>query len=93
MPAEDALDDALATATSEAEVDRAMKQALADGARPGCPAIDNAEKQLKAIAKAAKDGKPAPKYKPLKPAVGGATPGWADQGEGRKVATTHDNSV
>ena len=54
VPAEDALDEALTTAKNEAEVDKAMKQALADGARPGCPAIDNAEKQLKAIAKAAK---------------------------------------
>ena len=54
VPAEDALDDALVTAKNEAEVDKAMKQALADGARPGCPALHNAEKQLKAIAKAAK---------------------------------------
>ena len=53
VPAEDALDDALVTATSEAEVDRAMEQALADGARPGCPALQNAQTQLKAIAKAA----------------------------------------
>ena len=45
------------------------------------------------MAKAAKEGKPVPKAKSLKPAVGGATPGWADQGAGRKVATTHDNSV
>ena len=70
-----------------------MKQALADGARPGCPAIESAEKQLKAIAKAAKDGKPAPKYKPINPPIGGATPGWANQGEGRKIAVVHDNSV
>ena len=93
VPAEEALDDALTTAKNEEEVEKAVKQALADGARPGCPAIESAEKQLKAIAKAAKDGKPAPKYKPLKPAVGGASPGWANQGEGRKVAITHDNSV
>ena len=45
------------------------------------------------MAKAAKEGKPVPKAKPLKPPIGGATPGWADQGAGRKVATTHDNSV
>ena len=92
-PAENALDAALVTAKNDGEIDKAVKQALASGARPGCPAIESADKQLKAIAKAAKDGKPAPKYKPLKPAVGGATPGWANQGEGRKVATTHDNSV
>ena len=46
-----------------------------------------------AIAKAVKEGKPVPKAKSLKPAIGGATPGWANQGEGRKLATVHDNSV
>merc|ERR1712127_720997 len=46
-----------------------------------------------ALAKAKADGKPMPKAKSLKPAIGGATPGFADQGEGRKVASTHDNSV
>ena len=34
-----------------------------------------------------------PKAKPRKASVGGATPGWANQGEGRTVAKVHDNSV
>ena len=93
VPAEEALDDALTTAKNEEEVEKAVKQALADGARPGCPAIDAAEKLKANMAKASKDGKPAPKYKPLNPPTGGATPGWANQGEGRKLATVHDNSV
>ena len=91
--AEDALDAALATAKNDGEIDKAVKQALASGARPGCPAIDAADKLKANMAKASKDGKPAPKYKPLNPPTGGATPGWANQGEGRKLATVHDNSV
>ena len=92
-PAEDALDAALVTAKNDGEIDKAVKQALASGARPGCPAIDAAEKLKANMAKASKDGKPAPKYKPLNPPTGGATPGWANQGEGRKIAVVHDNSV
>ena len=42
--AEDALDAALVTAKNDGEIDKAVKQALASGARPGCPAIDAAEK-------------------------------------------------
>lgn len=91
--AEDALDDAIVAATTEKEIDDAVKKCLAAGGRPGCPAIDSSTKQKANIAKAVKEGKPVPKAKPLKPAVGGATPGFANQGEGRKVASTHDNSV
>ena len=91
--AEDALDAALCTATSDGDIDKAVKQALANGARPGCPAIDAADKLKETMAKASKDGKPAPKYKPINPPTGGATPGWANQGEGRKIAVVHDNSV
>ena len=92
-PAENALDAALVTAKNDGEIDKAVKQALASGARPGCPAIDAAEKFKASMAKAGKDGKRAPKYKPVNPPTGGATPGWADQGQGRKIAVIHDNSV
>ena len=91
--AEDALDDVITSATEEKEIDEGIKKALANGARPGCPAIDSAAKQKAAMSKAKADGKPMPKAKSLKPAVGGMTPGFADQGEGRKVASVHDNSV
>ena len=91
--AEDGLDDDIQAAQDDKALDAAIKKALAAGARPGCPAIEAAEKQKVAMAKAAKEGKPVPKAKSLKPAIGGATPGWANQGEGRKVASTHDNSV
>ena len=91
--AEDALDDVICTATEEKQIDDGIKTALANGARPGCPAIDSAGKQKAALAKAKADGKPMPKAKSLKPAIGGMTPGFADQGEGRKVASVHDNSV
>lgn len=91
--AEDALDEAIVAATDAAAIDEAVKKALANGARPGCPAIESGEKQKKNMEKAAKEGKPMPKAKSLKPAIGGAVPGWADQGAGRKIASVHDNSV
>jgi len=91
--AENALDVALCTAANDGDIDKAVKQALASGARPGCPAVEAADKLKANMAKAAKDGKPAPKYKPLNPPIGGATPGFPDQGAGRKVAIVHDNSV
>ena len=92
LPEQD-LEDALVPCTSPEEVDAAIKKGLAAGARPGCPVIDAAEKLKKEMAKAAKDGKPMPKAKPRKIAVGGDKPGWGLQGEGRSVAKTHDNSV
>ena len=59
-PRQDSIVSSVASMTAESdveerapEVDRAMEQALADGARPGCPALQNAQTQLKAIAKAA----------------------------------------
>jgi hypothetical protein len=91
--AEDALDDVICSATDEKAIDDAVKKALANGARPGCPAIDSAGKQKAAMAKAKSEGKPLPKAKSLKPAIGGMTPGFPNQGEGRKVASVHDNSV
>jgi len=91
--AEDALDDAIVSAADEKAIDDAVKKALSAGARPGCPAIESATKQKANVAKAVKEGKPVPKAKSLKPAIGGLTPGFANQGEGRKVASTHDNSV
>lgn len=90
---EDDLDAALTAATSDAEIDAAVKKALADGARPGCPVIEAAETLKKDMAEAAADGKPAPKFKPKKPPVGGAIPGFMPQGEGRVLGKTHDNSV
>ena len=91
--AEDALDDAIVNAADEKAIDEAVKKALSAGARPGCPAMDSATKQKANMAKAKSEGKPVPAAKALKPPVGGMTPGWADQGAGRKVASVHDNSV
>ena len=93
QPAEEAIDDDIQAAKTPEDIDAAIQKCIANGGRPGCPAIESAEKQKVAIAKAVKEGKPVPKAKSLKPAIGGATPGWANQGEGRKVASTHDNSV
>jgi len=92
-PAEDALDEALLTADSDSAIDAAVKKCLADGGRDGCPAIEAATKRKAALAKAAKDGKKAPAYKPIKPPPGGATPGFPNQGEGRMLGKVHDNSV
>jgi len=91
--AEDALDAGLATAADADAVDALVKACLASGGRVGCPAIEASEKLKKNMAAAAKDGKPAPKYKPIKPPTGGATPGFKNQGEGRALAKVHDNSV
>lgn len=91
--AEDALDQAIVAAEDEKAIDDALKKALSNGARPGCPAVESAGKQKANMAKAKTEGKPMPKAKALKPPIGGMTPGFADQGEGRKVASTHDNSV
>jgi len=91
--AEDALDGGLVTAADADAVDALVKECLASGGRAGCPAIEAAQKLKKNMAAAAKDGKPAPTYKPIKPATGGATPGFKNQGEGRTLAKVHDNSV
>mmetsp|Transcript_18216 Transcript_18216/g.37096 ORF Transcript_18216/g.37096 Transcript_18216/m.37096 type:complete len:204 (+) Transcript_18216:47-658(+) len=91
--AENALDAAIVAAKSEKQIDEAVKKCLSSGGRPGCPAIELANKQKAAMAKAAKDGKPMPKAKGLNPPQGGGSPGWADQGQGRKLATVHDNSI
>ena len=87
------LEEALMKCEDDESILAAVEECLANGGRKGCPAIESANKLMKDIAKAAKDGKPLPKFKPKRPAIGGGTPGWANQGEGRKVATTHDNSV
>ena len=92
VAAEEALEDDLPSCDSEKAVDAAINKCVAAGGRPGCPAIDAAEKLKKDMAKAASSGKPMPKAKPRKN-MGGATPGWANQGEGRKIAVTHDNSI
>ena len=90
---EEGLEDDLVPCEDPKAVDAAIAKALAAGARPGCPAIDAAEKLKKDMAKAAKDGKPMPKAKPRKSLVGGDKPGFGLQGEGRTIAKTHDNSV
>jgi len=90
---EEGLEDALVPCEDPKAVDAAIAAALAAGARPGCPAIDSAEKLKKEMAKAAKDGKPMPKAKPRKVSAGGDKPGFGLQGEGRALGKVHDNSV
>lgn len=76
--------DALRSADSAEAVKKAVSACLAAGGRPGCPAIDTADKMLAA----AKSGelKPAPPAK--NPAQG---KGW--DGAARSIAVTHDNSI
>jgi len=82
---EEALMDALRAVESEKDVDAAVAAALAAGARPGCPAIDTAEKMLAA---AKKDGA----LKAAAPAkVAAQGKGWDDMG--RALGKVHDNSV
>jgi len=82
---EEALMDALRAASSPDDVDAAVKACLAAGGRPGCPAIETAEKMLAA---AKKDGE----LKPAKAAkVAAQGKGWDDMA--RSLAATHDNSI
>ena len=77
--------DALRKVKSEADISAAVEAGLKNGCRPGCPAIDTAEKMLKA---AKKEGK----VKAAPPAKAGAAgKGW--EGVGRELAKVHDNSV
>ena len=75
------------------DVTKAIKACLSSGGRQGSPAVVAAEKFMADMDKAAAEGKPMPKAKAKKDNVGGAKPGWANQGEGRSIAKTHDNSV
>ena len=81
--AEEALTIAMTTVATPADVDAAIKACVADGGRPGCPAIMAAEKAKKD----AKDGKV--KAAVLKKVAQGA--GWDNFS--RTVAKVHDNSV
>lgn len=87
---EEQLDTALLTAKNGGDVDNLIKKCISAGGRDGSPAVKAAKAFKAALGK--DDGK-TPKYKPVFGAPGGATPGWADQGAGRKIATVHDNSV
>ena len=77
--------DALRKVESEADIDKAVADGLANGCRPGCPAIEAAEKMLKA---AKKEGK----VKAAAPAkVTAQGKGWDDMK--RELGKTHDNSI
>ena len=77
--------DALRKVTSEADIDKAVKDGLANGCRAGCPAIETAEKMLE---EAKKDGN----VKAAPPAKAGAQgKGWDDMA--RALGKVHDNSV
>jgi len=90
---EDGLGDALAKCKKPGDVDAAIAACISAGGREGCPAIVAATKFKGDMEKALKDGKPLPKPKAKKVSTGGATPGWANQGEGRVIGKVHDNSV
>lgn len=80
---------ALSKAKDANEVTKAVSAATSAGARPGCPALNDADKLLKAFAK---DAEAALKARPKAPKVSGAQGnGW--DGMKRGVAKTHDNSV
>lgn len=82
---EEALMDTLRQVETKGEIEAAIKKCLADGGRPGCPAIDAAEKSIKL-------GEKEGKIKKAPPAKGGAQgKGWDDMA--RSLAKTHDNSV
>lgn len=83
----------MVTVKETGDVDKLIAECLKAGGRNGCPAIVAANKFKASMEAAAKDGKPMPKAKAPKASVGGATPGWADQGAGRQIAKVHDNSV
>jgi len=75
---------ALSKVASVGDIDAAVKAALAAGARPGCPAIMDAEK----IKKSAKDGAVKAGKAPKVAAQG---TGWDDMA--RALGKVHDNSI
>jgi len=75
---------ALSKVTSTGDVDKAIAEALKAGARPGCPAIMDAEK----IKKSAKEGGVKAGKAPKVAAQG---KGWDDMARG--LGKVHDNSV
>ena len=82
--AEEDLTIALSKVKTVKDVDKAVKACLAAGGRPGCPAIESAEK-IKAAAKDdAVKAAPPPKVTPQ-------GKGW--DGMARQIAKTHDNSI
>jgi len=93
VQAEENLEDELVKCQDEESIDSAIKACLNKGGRQGCPAIVTAEKLKADMAKAKEEGKPVPKAKPRKVAVGGDKPGFSAYGENRKLAVTHDNSI
>ena len=93
MAPESALEDALPGCSDPAAVKKAVQACLSSGGRAGSPAVVAGEKLAADMEKAKADGKDMPKAKPKKADAGGMKPGWANQGEGRTVAKTHDNSV
>lgn len=92
MAAEETMEEEVRKAKSEGDVSKAMEKALKNGARKGSPAYISCEKCLKGFEKSPEDGEKA-KPKAPKVSAGGANAGWKGQGEDRKVAKTHDNSV
>merc|ERR1712087_50002 len=82
--AEEDLIMALTKVKTVADVDKAVTARLAAGGRPGCPAIDSAEKIKKAADGDAVKAGPAPKSPPQ-------GKGW--DGMARSLAKTHDNSI
>merc|ERR1712060_87367 len=87
VPPEEALVMALTKVKTLEDIDKAIETCLADGGRPGCSALESAEKIKKA---AEKDGTVKPGKAPKPPPTQGA--GWDKVGE-RSVAKTHHNSV
>jgi hypothetical protein len=90
VDAESALGDATRAANSAGDVKAAMATAEAAGARKGSPAMQAAEKVIKAFESG--DAEAATKAKPKAPKAAGAQAAGWDKTD-RKLAKTHDNSV
>lgn len=84
VAAEEALTFALSQVKTVADVDAAVAACLAAGGRPGCPAIDAAEKIKKTEAEGAVKAGPKPKDPPQ-------GKGWDNMS--RSLAKVHDNSI
>jgi len=82
---EDALLDALRAATDDGSIKSAVEACLSAGGRPGCPAIDTADKMLAEFKKDGKFKKPPPAKKTAQ------GKGFDDMA--RALGKVHDNSV